>query len=97
MPDISSIGHGPANPINRPGGIPPRPGAQPPSAVPAPQGDRVELSEHARLLERLRHMPRVRPDLVEALRKSIADGTYQSPEKLDAAIELLLQQRFDLP
>ena len=54
--------------------------------------DRVELSDHARLLDRLRQMPEVRSELVSAIRQAIADGTYDTPEKLNAAVGQLLDE-----
>ncbi len=92
MTEISSIGHGSVGPINR---------AAPTSAYqatekPSPNGeaavgDRVELSRHAVLLDRLRHLPDVRTDLVSDVRAAIKDGTYETDEKLDAAAARLLE------
>jgi len=53
--------------------------------------DRVELSDHARHLDAIRAMPDVRMARVEAIKQAIASGTYESPEKLQAAIEGLLR------
>ena len=53
--------------------------------------DRVELSDHARHLDAIRAMPDVRMARVEAIKQAIAGGTYESPEKLQAAIEGLLR------
>jgi negative regulator of flagellin synthesis FlgM len=55
-------------------------------------GDRVELSAHARLLDRLLQLPDVRIELVEAVRQAIADGTYETPEKLEVAVARLLEE-----
>ncbi len=57
---------------------------------PEPLGDRVELSRHAILLDRLLQLPDVREDLVKGVRDAIADGTYETDDKLSAAIESLL-------
>src|SRR5262245_2030514 len=54
--------------------------------------DRVELSEFARHLDTLRTLPDVRFDLVAEVRRAIADGTYESDEKLDLAIERMAQE-----
>jgi negative regulator of flagellin synthesis FlgM len=54
--------------------------------------DRVELSAHARLLDRLLQLPDVRMELVETVRQAIRDGTYETPEKLEAAVDRLLEQ-----
>lgn len=51
--------------------------------------DRVELSAEASMLASLRNLP-VREDLVETIRGEIARGEYDTPEKLDAALDELL-------
>ncbi len=51
--------------------------------------DAVELSDRARLLARLKQLPEVREDLVARVRAEIAAGTYETPEKVDAALERL--------
>lgn len=53
--------------------------------------DQVELSNTAQLLSKLRDLPDVRQDLISRVRASIADGTYESEDKTDAAIESLLE------
>jgi hypothetical protein len=57
----------------------------------APRGDRVELSDHATLLEELRSLPDCRMEVVQRVRDAIATGTYVSDAKLDAAIDGLIQ------
>jgi anti-sigma28 factor (negative regulator of flagellin synthesis) len=52
--------------------------------------DRVEFSRAAQLLGKLHDLPDIREDLVERVRGEIAAGTYETPEKIDAAIESLL-------
>lgn len=54
--------------------------------------DRVEISEHARHLERLRQMPDVRQSKVEAARNAIAEGVYETPDRLRAALLKLLDE-----
>ena len=65
MPDISSIGHGSVGPLDRSA---PSHGRRVDDAPQRPEhdrrdgdrrGDRVELSDHARLLSRLRELPEV--------------------------------------
>lgn len=58
---------------------------------PNPVGDRVELSEHAQLVARLQALPEVRLELVDQARKAIDDPGYLTDERLNAAIELLLE------
>ena len=53
--------------------------------------DRVELSDHARMLDRLRSMPAYRADKVAEARAAIESGSYESPARLQAAIEKLVR------
>ena len=89
MPDISSIGHGSVGPINRPtrSDASHRP-AESADTI-ARRNDRVELSDHARLLDQLRGLPNVRQDLVQQIRDAIAHGQYETPEKINQALESL--------
>jgi negative regulator of flagellin synthesis FlgM len=93
MPEIPSIGHGAVGPINR---AVSSSASSASAAVRAHSNgvrkeDRVELSDHARLLDRLRSLPEVRQELVDRVRDEIASGKYESPEKLDEALQRLLQ------
>jgi flagellar biosynthesis anti-sigma factor FlgM len=54
--------------------------------------DRIELSDHARLLDRLRQMPDVRQDRVDRIRAAIARGGYDNDARLNSAIERLIEQ-----
>ena len=53
--------------------------------------DSVEVSEAAHLLAKLSELPDVRRDVVDRVRTQIEAGTYESPEKLDAAVESLAE------
>lgn len=62
-----------------------------PSASPPHRGsDSVQFSSAAQLLGKLRDLPDVRQDLVDRVRGEIAAGTYETPEKLDAAAEAMI-------
>ena len=92
MPDISPIGHGSVGPVNRPTGHAAslrRSDTKEATETTARPGDRVELSEYARLLDQIRHLPDVRQDLVRTIRDAITQGTYETPQKLGEAIERL--------
>jgi anti-sigma28 factor (negative regulator of flagellin synthesis) len=52
--------------------------------------DRVEFSELGTWLARFSELPQVRTELVDKIRAEIAAGKYESPEKLDVAVENLL-------
>jgi len=56
----------------------------------ARESDRLDISSTARMLDLLRQGNVVREDLVAEVRDQIDSGTYETPDKLDAAIEELL-------
>ena len=60
------------------------------------RADRVELSEMARLLARMREMPDVRQDRVDMARSAIQLGLYETDDRLDGAIDRLIDD-MDLP
>jgi hypothetical protein len=63
-----------------------RTGSRPvPGRVDRPS-DRVELSDRARLLSKLASLPSVRQDLVDRVKGEIANGTYDTREKMEGAI-----------
>ena len=110
MPDISPVGHGPVGPLDRvsssssassPSARFDKSGSSAPSPParlePAPErpGDRVELSSHARYLDRIRHLPGARLDRVDQVRDAIARGEYETEEKLRSAIDRILEDLFD--
>ena len=53
--------------------------------------DRVELSDHARLLDEIRRLPDVRTERVQQVRDALDAGTYETEERLNTAIERLLE------
>ena len=67
--------------------------AEPTSPSSAVQGgDKLELSAAAQIAARLADLPNVRSDRVAAIRQALADGTYESEERLSAAIDALLDE-----
>ena len=52
--------------------------------------DEVSISSAARLLEQARIDPNVRAERLAEIRTAIANGTYETPEKLEAAVARLL-------
>ncbi|HWA97033.1 MAG TPA: flagellar biosynthesis anti-sigma factor FlgM [Pirellulales bacterium] len=57
-----------------------------------PVNDQVDISSEAQYLEQINQMPDIRSDRVEQLRAEIANGTYETAERLDAALERLLDE-----
>ncbi|MBU4273568.1 MAG: flagellar biosynthesis anti-sigma factor FlgM [Planctomycetes bacterium] len=81
--------HGP-QPISAPHGAKP---AQQIGRPEAPQiADEVDISEAARLVEQVQQMPETRGDRVEAVRQQIAEGAYETRDKLNVAVERLLDE-----
>ncbi|MHC4177518.1 MAG: flagellar biosynthesis anti-sigma factor FlgM [Planctomycetota bacterium] len=81
--------HGP-QPIGPPhGSRVSRPDAQTDSK---PISDELEISDAARLAEQAGEVPEVRQDRVDAIRAKIAEGTYETQEKLEIAVERLLDE-----
>jgi len=58
----------------------------------SPIRDELQISEAARLIEQAQNLPGVREDRVASIRAQIAAGTYETPEKLDVALERLLDE-----
>jgi negative regulator of flagellin synthesis FlgM len=55
-------------------------------------GDRVEISPAAEAAIRAAEAGGIRQDLVSRIRAEIAAGTYETPEKLDAALERMIDE-----
>jgi len=66
----------------------PIPAAPRPRPQPRSRADKVEVSDHALFLAKLREAP-IRKDLVEKVKRQIADGTYESIQKITRAADEL--------
>jgi negative regulator of flagellin synthesis FlgM len=62
--------------------------ARPSSAT----ADTLEISSEAAAASRLSEIPDIRHDRVAAIKAQIEAGTYETPERLDAALEALLDE-----
>lgn len=62
--------------------------------TPSRGGDRVELSERARLLSKLKELPEVREGLINSVQSQIEAGNYDTPERFDTAINALIDDLF---
>jgi negative regulator of flagellin synthesis FlgM len=65
------------------------------SAAQAPASgavDRIDISAAAEAAARAAEAGQVRQDLVNNIRAQIAAGTYDTPAKLDAAVERMLDE-----
>jgi negative regulator of flagellin synthesis FlgM len=54
--------------------------------------DELEISDAARMADQAREVPEIRQDRVDAIRAKIAAGTYETQEKLETAVERLLDE-----
>ena len=58
----------------------------------APTGDRLEISPAAEAAVKATETSGIRQDLVNRVRNEIAAGTYETPAKLDAALDRMLDE-----
>jgi negative regulator of flagellin synthesis FlgM len=56
------------------------------------QADQLDISPEADLVSRAREIPDVRQGLVDRIRSEIQAGTYDTDEKLDLAMDRLLDE-----
>ena len=59
----------------------------------APQDiqDSVQISEVARLAAKVFELPEVRTELVERVKAEIEAGTFETPERIDATVDRILE------
>ncbi len=62
------------------------------SAPHAGSSRRPTSAELAKWIKKARKLPMVRRDLVERVKAEIADGAYETPEKLQIAAERMLDE-----
>ena len=55
-------------------------------------GDRVEFSPEAQMLEKIQDLPAVRQDRIDAIKDAIASNTYLTEEKLNLAIDRMIDE-----
>jgi anti-sigma28 factor (negative regulator of flagellin synthesis) len=97
MPDIASIGFGSVGPLSRPGHGSAGTEATRPASLPGRDDtsnrvDRVEVSDQARLMARMKSMPDVRQNLIDQIKRQIQAGTYDTPERLDTALDRMIDE-----
>lgn len=61
-------------------------------AIKLPQRSEEELELAARLVEMVNDLPAVREELVERIRQEIADGTYETQQRLEIAAQRLADE-----
>ncbi len=81
--------HGP-QPINAPHRAQ---AAQPPARSSYSTGaDQLDISREADMVARARELPEIRADRVAEIRAALEAGTYETPDKLEAAVGNLLDE-----
>ena len=54
--------------------------------------DQLDISPEADMVSRARELPDIRHDLVASIREQIAAGVYETDEKINVAVENLLDE-----
>jgi len=54
--------------------------------------DQVEISPLAQMLDGIGQLPEIRHEKVAEIRREIASGSYETPEKLDRALDRFLDE-----
>lgn len=54
--------------------------------------DQVEISPLGRMLDGISRLPEIRHEKVEEIRQQIAAGVYETPEKLELALDRMLDE-----
>lgn len=54
--------------------------------------DQVEISPLGRMLDGIGQLPEIRHERVEEIRREISAGTYETPEKLELALDRLFDE-----
>jgi len=82
--------------VNASGAVePPAKTIQVPQAAPLERGqDVVEISTAAKLAAKVQNLPAVRTELVNRVKAEIAAGVYETPERLEIAIDRLMEDLY---
>ncbi len=62
------------------------------SPQPISSGDQLDISEAGQAAAKMSEVPDIRSDLVARVRSEIANGTYDTAEKFDVAIDRMLDE-----
>ena len=60
--------------------------------MPPTVSDVIEISDVAKLAAKIAELPPVRTELVERVKAEIVAGTYETNEKLDIAVDKLMEE-----
>ncbi len=62
------------------------------ASSPAAGADEISISQEAEMLSRVADIPDIRQDRVDQIRAEIANGVYETEERLDVAVSRLLDE-----
>ncbi len=62
------------------------------ASSPTPAADRVEISTEAQIAAKIAALPPTRTELIDRVKAEIKAGTYDTPEKLDKALDALMDE-----
>ena len=54
--------------------------------------DHVEISPLGQMLDGISRLPEIRHEKVEEIRRQIASGSYETPEKLELALDRMMDE-----
>ena len=54
-----------------------------------------ERAQAEKLVKKLQETPEVREELIQRIKKQIAEGTYETPERMEKAVEGMLRELFE--
>jgi len=54
--------------------------------------DAAEISTAARLARKIQDLPEIRADLVQRVKEEIAAGNYETPERVEVAVQRLMDE-----
>jgi len=61
-------------------------------ATPPPMGGTPDIAETLRLLEKISRMPDMRFKKVQQMRELIAQGGFETPERMDGTVRRLMEE-----
>ena len=89
--DVSNIGSvGPTQPMKQP--VSNQPPAQVANSQPVQRTDEVNISPEAQMLNEMAGSQDMRAERLDQIKAAIADGTYETQEKLNIALDRLLNE-----
>jgi len=59
------------------------------------QADPKERALLEELLKKLQELPDVRQDLIDRVKREIAEGAYETPERIEKAVDGLMRELFE--